>query len=120
MLLCSSLKTYCERQGAKKNIPEGQVPPICILDPDGDIVSNVIATRKAKVNLFWACYHSKLYNFEYSGVEFGIVGCAVGASFAVLIAEELFASGCQLLISVTSSGLILKKVKRMAVEMPWN
>ena len=35
-----------------------------------------------------------------------IVGCAVGASFAVLIAEELFASGCELLISVTSAGQI--------------
>jgi uridine phosphorylase len=31
----------------------------------------------------------------------------VGASFAVLIAEEMFASGCKLLISVTSSGQIV-------------
>jgi uridine phosphorylase len=36
----------------------------------------------------------------------GIVGCAVGAPFAVLVAEELFASGCRLLISVTSAGEI--------------
>jgi len=28
----------------------------------------------------------------------------VGASYAVLVAEQLFASGCQLLISVTSAG----------------
>jgi hypothetical protein len=40
------------------------------------------------------------------GREYGIVGCAVGAAFAVLIAEELFASGCRLLISVTSAGQI--------------
>ena len=33
-------------------------------------------------------------------------GCAVGAAFAVLIAEELFASGCRLLISITSAGQI--------------
>src|SRR5581483_12423271 len=33
-------------------------------------------------------------------------GCAVGAGFAVLIAEELFASGCRLLISVSSAGQI--------------
>ena len=37
----------------------------------------------------------------------GIVGCAVGAAFAVLIAEELFASGCQFLLSMTSAGQIL-------------
>jgi uridine phosphorylase len=40
------------------------------------------------------------------GHQNGIVGCAVGAAFAVLIAEELFASGCRLLISVTSTGQI--------------
>jgi uridine phosphorylase len=95
----------------QKNIPKGQVPPICILDPDGDIVSNLVATRRAAVNPYWACYHTKLYNFEYLGVELGIVGCAVGASFAVLIAEELFVSGCKMLISVTSSGLILPEQK---------
>jgi uridine phosphorylase len=50
-----------------------------------------------------------LYNFAYDGIEFGIIGCAVGASFAVLLAEELFASGCDFLISVTSSGQILPK-----------
>lgn len=91
----------------QKNIPGGQIPPICILDPDGDIVKNLIAAGRAKANPYWACYHTQLYNFEHSGIEFGIIGCAVGASFAVLIAEELFVSGCQLLISVTSSGQII-------------
>jgi len=37
----------------------------------------------------------------------GIVGCAVGAPFAVLVAEELFASGCRLLVSMTSAGQIV-------------
>ena len=90
----------------QKDIPQGQLPSICILDPDGDILSNLLANNNAEINAHWACYHTTLYNFKYKGIEFGIIGCAVGASFAVLIAEELFASGCQLLISVTSSGLI--------------
>lgn len=38
----------------------------------------------------------------------GVLGCAVGASFAVLVAEELFASGCCLLISITSAGQIIR------------
>lgn len=91
----------------QKGIPDGQVPRICILDPDGDIVRNVLATNKARLNAYWACYHTTLYSFAYDGIEFGIIGCAVGASFAVLLAEELFASGCGFLISVTSSGQIL-------------
>jgi purine-nucleoside phosphorylase len=43
---------------------------------------------------------------EAAGTESGIVPCAVGAPFAVLVAEQLFASGCKLLISVTSAGQI--------------
>jgi uridine phosphorylase len=35
-----------------------------------------------------------------------MVGGAVGASFAVLVAEELFASGCQCIISMASAGQI--------------
>jgi uridine phosphorylase len=54
----------------------------------------------------WACYHTELCLFDLDGECLGVVGCAVGASFAVLVAEQLFASGCRLLISVTSAGQI--------------
>ena len=91
----------------QKAIPEGRVPKICVLDPDGDIVRNLLAANRAEPNPYWACYHTQMYNFSHGGIDFGIVGCVVGASFAVLVAEELFESGCQLLISVTSSGQIL-------------
>jgi hypothetical protein len=39
----------------------------------------------------------------------GIAGCAVGASFAVLVAEQMLASGCRLLLSITSAGRIAPK-----------
>jgi len=48
---------------------------------------------------------------KYGAIEFGIIGYAVGSSFSVLVAEELFASGCQLLISMSSAGQIVKKRK---------
>jgi len=47
-----------------------------------------------------------MYEFNNQGVKTGIIGCAVGSSFAVLLAEQLFVSGCELLISVTSAGII--------------
>jgi hypothetical protein len=37
-------------------------------------------------------------------MERGVVGCVVGAPFSVLVAEQLFASGCRLLVSMTSAG----------------
>ena len=92
----------------QKGLPECKVPAICLLDPDGDILEYLLRTGKAKLNKCWACYHTKLYFFEQDGMELGIIGCVVGSSFAVLIAEQLFVSGCELLISVTSSGIIKK------------
>lgn len=91
----------------QKRVGEGRIPQICILDPDGDIVRTLVARGHAQLDPAWACYHTQLYSFVHGGTTFGIVGCAVGASFAVLVAEEMFASGCRLLISVTSSGQIV-------------
>lgn len=91
----------------QKKISVDNVPEVCILDPDGDIVRHLIASDSACRHPGWACYHTDLYSFTYEGVNFGVVGCAVGAPFAVLVAEELFASGCQLIISMTSAGQIL-------------
>ena len=91
----------------QKGLPLGQVPPICVLDPDGDLVEHLHATDRAYRHATWACYHTVLDTFVEDGMEFGIVGRAVGASFAVLVAEELFASGCQLLLSITSAGQII-------------
>ncbi len=91
----------------QKNIPLVDVPPMCMLDPDGDLVAYLLKQGKASRHPGWACYHTTLYTFTHRGVSFGIIGCAVGASFAVLVAEELFASGCQLVISVTSAGIII-------------
>lgn len=90
----------------QKSLNEAPVPPICILDPDGDIVRYLLATGQATADPDWACYHTTLYTFTLKELQFGIIGCAVGASFAVLLAEELFACGCKLLISITSSGQI--------------
>jgi purine-nucleoside phosphorylase len=90
----------------QKLIGESRVPSVCILDPDGDIVEYLQKNDQLELSKCWACYHTKLYGFNYGGIEFGIIGCAVGASFAVLIAEELFATDCKLLISITSAGQI--------------
>jgi uridine phosphorylase len=88
----------------QRGIAEGKIPRVGVLDPDGDLRSYLVASGRARRSPAWACYHSDLFVFESGGVEFGLVGCAVGASFAVLVAEEMFASGCELLLSVTSSG----------------
>ena len=90
----------------QKGIATVDVPSVCILDPDGDLVRRLREGGKASRFEGWPCYHTELDVFTLAGHEVGIVGRVVGASFAVLVAEELFASGCRLLISLTSAGQI--------------
>ena len=93
----------------QKNLPQAEVPAVCILDPDGDIVRHLQRSGRARRSKAWACYHTDLFEFENEGIAFGIIGCAVGASFAVLLAEQLFVSGCRLVVSVTSAGQIVPR-----------
>ncbi len=90
----------------QKGLASQNIPDICVLDPDGDIVRALRRAGRAAQSAGWACYHTKLFEFDDDGHRFGIIGCAVGAAFAVLLAEELFVSGCRLLLSVTSAGQI--------------
>jgi len=90
----------------QKGLPVAEIPAVCILDPDGDIVRSLRKSGQARLCESWPCYHTELYQFALAGRPAGIIGCAVGAPFAVLVAEELFALGCRLLISLTSAGQI--------------
>ena len=92
----SALLREARRQ---KGLPTVEVPRVCLLDPDGDIVRRLSETGQAKPLASWPCYHTELDTFWLGGQEVAIVGRAVGAPFAVLVAEELFASGCRLLVS---------------------
>src|SRR5580704_16238075 len=90
----------------QKNIKQTDVPTVCLLDPDGDLVRHLRRTGRSRLFAGWPCYHTELDVFSLAGTDVGIVGRAVGASFAVLVAEELFASGCRLLVSLTSAGQV--------------
>jgi uridine phosphorylase len=91
----------------QKQILQVPVPSVCLLDPDGDLVRGLRASGNARPFPGWPCYHTELDTFTLAGQEIGIVGRVVGASFAVLVAEELFASGCKVLLSLTSAGQIV-------------
>jgi len=88
----------------QRNLVEGTVPEVCLLDPDGDVVRSLQLMGQGCRSQRWACYHTDLWETACGGDTIGVIGNAVGAPFAVLVAEELFASGCKLLVSVTSAG----------------
>jgi hypothetical protein len=93
----------------QKSLPTGSAPDVCVLDPDGDILRYVQDRNQAVCDPTWACYHTDLFRIQIGAETIGLIGNAVGGSFAVLLAEQLFSSGCKLLLSITSAGQILPK-----------
>ena len=87
----------------QKQLPDVPVPRVCLLDPDGDIAAHLAATDGRR-HPGWACYHTDMWITDVGGTELGVVGRAVGAPFAVLVAEQLHVSGAELVVSVTSAG----------------
>lgn len=90
----------------QRHLPDVAVPEVCILDPDGDLTRYLQETGNATADLAWACYHTTLHRFRIADQEVGVIPFTVGAPFAVLVAEELMASGCKLLVNLTSAGRI--------------
>jgi uridine phosphorylase len=90
----------------QKELAWGHVPEVCVIDPDGDIVDHVRQSFAATRSRQWACYHTRMWEWTAGGVRCGIIGSVVGGSFSVLVAEQLFASGCRLLVNLASAGQI--------------
>ncbi len=92
----------------QKALPKRRVPRVCVSDPDGDLVRHLRKTGAGRLSSAWACYHREVYTVALNRAPVGVIGCAVGAPSAVLVAEELFASGCKLIVSVTPAGQICR------------
>jgi uridine phosphorylase len=104
------------REARRQNdLSLGQIPAVCLLDPDGDIVRYLESFGSGAKSTHWACYHTEMHVVELPSGPVGIVGCAVGASFAVLVAEQMFASGCQFLVSLTSAGRISQQIQTSTI-----
>lgn len=91
----------------QKGLPERRVPAGCLLDMDGELAERLVASGRALADSAWPCFHTRLFRWATGDdAEVGIVGGTIGAPFAVLVAEELFASGCEALVSISSAGLV--------------
>jgi uridine phosphorylase len=95
-----------EAARVKKGLPKTAVPSGCLLDFDGELIEHLVAMGRAVAVPAWPCFHTRLFRWKTEGAEYGVIGGTIGAPYAVLVAEELFASGCEALVSISSAGLI--------------
>jgi uridine phosphorylase len=95
-----------ETARTRKGLPKTPVPAGCLLDFDGELLDHLVRSGEAVADPSWPCFHTRLHRWKTDGAEYGVIGGTVGAPFAVLVAEELFASHCRALVSISSAGLI--------------
>ncbi|NOY79833.1 MAG: nucleoside phosphorylase [Kiritimatiellaeota bacterium] len=94
------------RAAAMSGRQRSTIPRCCLLDFDGELVPVAEERFGAKPSPAWPCFHTKLMIVEDGGVEMGLIGGTVGAPFAVLVAEQLIASGCRHVIGYSSAGAV--------------
>ncbi|HEV2200107.1 MAG TPA: nucleoside phosphorylase [Bryobacteraceae bacterium] len=89
-----------------RQIPSCAVPPVCILDFDGDLTDWLVREGIAEVFSSWTCFHTTMFAMELEGATCGIIARTIGGPYAVLIAEQLQAAGARLIIGLTSAGRV--------------
>jgi len=90
--------------------PAAPVPPVCVLDFDGDLTDWLVETAAAQPCAEWACFHTTMYTLEVDGARCGLIARTIGGPFAVLVAEQLAVSGAQVVIGLTSAGRVLREL----------
>ncbi len=94
-----------------RRLEDDAIPPVCILDFDGDLTDWLAQQRIARRFPAWACFHTSMFALELEGIQCGIIARTIGGPYSVLIAEQLQAAGVKLTVGLTSAG-------RVAPDLP--
>jgi len=92
---------------AERGLPEIAVPPLCVLDFDGDLFDDLARQGLSTPFPAWACFHTPLQVASFDGLACGVIPRTIGGPYAVLIAEQLWAAGARLIVGLSSAGRVL-------------
>jgi uridine phosphorylase len=90
----------------KRGLISVAVPEVCVLEFDGDLTDHLVQSNAVSPWRNWACFHTPMFALEVEGKPCGIVPRAIGGSYAVLVAEQLLASGARVIVGLTSAGRV--------------
>jgi hypothetical protein len=91
---------------AVRGLTHEAVPPLCVLDFDGDLSDHLADTGLSTPLTSWACFHTSMRVLALDGLVCGIVPRTIGGPYAVLIAEQLRAAGAKVIVGLTSAGRV--------------
>ncbi len=102
----------------ERDLPRDPVPEVCVLDFDGDLTDWLVATHRAKRWSSWACFHTSMEVVEADEARFGLVARTIGGPYAVLVAEQLAASGARAILGLTSAGRVSPGLRIPSLVVP--
>ena len=91
---------------AERGLQPQPVPPLCVLDFDGDLADHLAEQHISSSWSRWACFHTSMRVATIAGVPCGIVPRTIGGPYAVLISEQLRAAGAKPIVGLTSAGRV--------------
>ena len=69
---------------AERSLVNEPVPPLCVLDFDGDLSDRLAEEGRTSPVKSWACFHTSMRAMTLNGVPCGIVPRTIGGPYAVL------------------------------------
>jgi uridine phosphorylase len=93
---------------SERGLAREAVPPLCVLDFDGDLSDRLAKEGVGSPWRSWACFHTSMRAMTAGGVSCGIVPRTIGGPYAVLVAEQLLSAGAKLIVGITSAGRVSK------------
>jgi uridine phosphorylase len=91
---------------SERSLSPEAVPAVCLLEFDGDLTDWMVTSGYAQTYANWACFHTIMHTINVDGVHCGIVPRTIGGPYAVLVAEQLRASGAKVILGLTSAGRV--------------
>jgi len=92
------------RQQRRKG--NGSIPPLGVLEFDGDLIDKLIARDEVRRCTDWPCFHTDMWLWPKHEPCCGIVARTIGGPYTVLIAEQMAVCGMKGVVGLASAGRI--------------
>jgi uridine phosphorylase len=89
-----------------RGLGQEPLPPLCVLDFDGDLTDGLVEAGMVAPVASWACFHTQMLGLTLEGLSCGVIARTIGGPYAVLVAEQLHAAGVQVIVGITSAGRV--------------
>jgi uridine phosphorylase len=84
----------------------GSIPPLGVLEFDGDLTDKLIARGEVRRCEHWPCFHTHMWLWPKDEPRCGIVARTIGGPYTVLIAEQMAVCGMKAVVGLASAGRI--------------